>query len=358
MSIVAFSGFTFAPPVDVSSGVPTISTIILNGAADKCAVVFQVPKTGTLDWFEFLLAAVTNNPDNGLRLSFQTVDVATGLPDGTQDQFFDATGALSAGWFVPSQVLTHDGSGGGTKRSVTRGELIACVIEFVSFVASDQVSVGLVGRARALNQPYVVDGSSGSYSIQSLLTPNFVLKYSDGTYGELPWPAMPVSAFNTRTFNSGSTPDERGLLFQVPAPCRVSGAWLRGDFDGDFDLVLYDAADSVVASVSVDKDVRSAANGQSSEHLFSSSVTLTANVNYRLVVKPTSVTNLSFYDSTVPSALLGVIAGGSTWMGTSRTDAGAWTDANTIRPWIGPLFDGIDNGAGSGGGASAHASFG
>ena len=78
---------------------------------------------------------------------------------------------------------------------------------------------------------------------------------------------------------------------------------------------------------------------------------LTANTYYRLVVKPTTANNITVVDYTFASvALMDAISGGQYCHKTERTDAGAWTDTTTRRPWMGFLIDQLDDGVGGSGG--------
>jgi hypothetical protein len=65
-----------------SIGVGT--TFQINASGELVAMVFRAPKTGNLSRFEAYIGAASNVPDNGLRFSFQDVDLSTGLPDAGQ----------------------------------------------------------------------------------------------------------------------------------------------------------------------------------------------------------------------------------------------------------------------------------
>lgn len=337
-------------PPEANNTFVTFTTFPMNASADKMAFIFMVPKDGTLDWFEFRTGAVGNNPDNGVRFSWQDIDATSGFPDGGVDQFAIKTNPAATTWTTPDNVMTNDGTGGGTKRTVSAGQMLAAVIDFASFVAGDSFEVSTPSHATAVwSNHYTADGSSGAYT-KSSRPPMFAVKYSDGTFAEFPLPIMPMSAAGTATsFNNTSTPDERALRFQVPVSCRCVGAWFLADGDGDADIVLYDDASSVLVSASIDPDVRIDANVR---HYFVrwDAQTLSANTTYRIAIKPTSATNLIAYHVTVASnGMLAAVPGGIEWYLSTRTDAGAWTDTTTARPMIGLTIDGYDVGAGGGG---------
>jgi hypothetical protein len=332
------------------TGVLSFASILLDASAEKFAVILRVPKTGTLHSFEFRTGAVGNNPDNGIRLSFQDVSLTTGDPDGTQDQYCDITASLSAStWQVPPNALTDDGTSGGNKRSVTAGDLVACVVEYVSFTASDSFNISMVSPI-AVQQEHYGDHYTASWAKQTGAAPSLALKYDDGTYGEFDVVAWPISAVSSLSYGNGSTPDEYALRFQVPIACRAGGCWVVSDLDGAADVVLYDASNTVLASVSLDPDVRAAGSTQHFTETFSTSVELSANTTYRLALKPTSATTLTLPAFDVnTAALMACVSGGAEWYRSSRTDAGAWTDTTTSRPLMGLIFDGFESGGATGG---------
>jgi len=351
MAITALPGPIPMPGL-YAIGATAYATTTIDATAEKVAWIFQVPRTGTLEWFEFRIGTFTQCT-NGLRLSFQDVSVTAGEPDGTLDQFCDITSGLAANtWQTPPHALTHDGTGGGTKRSVTAGQWLACVVQFVSFAASDSLLVSRTLSPATDSSMYAIDFVASWTTRPGPLV--LALKYSDGTYSPVStYPSGPWKTLNTQTFNSGSTPDERGIVFVLPMAMRVVGAWLRGDLDQVCDLVLYDSSDAVLASYTNDPDIRGTTTGQCLSYLFATSVTLTAGATYRLVLKPTTGSSVVLYDADVESsARLQAMATGVNWYGTSRTNAGAWTDTDTTVAFLGLIVDGVDTTVGSGGGGA------
>lgn len=358
MSITSFGGPLWIPnpPILGTGGAAGFATAItINASGDRMGWVFQCPKSGTLDWFEFLLTTFTQ-ATNGLRVSFQTVDPTNGNPDGTQDQFRDITSGLASGnWMTPPGVMTHDGTNGGVKRTVTAGEWIACVIDFVSWAASDSVGItpgwNLVVADNLL--AYVANASTGTYAKNDGCG-IFALKYADGTYAQFPlFASVPAKTTTTTTFNSGSTPDERGLRFTIPIAARMLGGWVRLDADAACDIVLYDSGGAVVAGpLAIDSDIRQQTTGQNAPFIWPAPVDLAASSVYRLVVKP-GASNISLYQVTVESnARLGAFPLGTSAHLTTRTDAGAFSDTDTAYPLMGLLLNGFDTTGGVGGGVS------
>lgn len=367
MAIVALSQGTLWIPNSANFGaaVPGFGSAGgLTAANSRVACVFQVPKTGTLDWFEIRQQANTNTPDNGVRFSFQDID-ASGNPDDTEDQYSVVTTGFAAGaWLVPPSYMGAGGPGSGAKRSVTKGEWLACSLRFESFVASDNITIsGHDNTSRVpgnwmLNTYWATSADAGvTYSKTEVEQLNFALKYDDGTYAYLDAPHGAYSAVATQTFNSGSTPDERGLLFQIPFVARLAGISARVAPSAAFDVVLYDAASGVLITETIPFANSYATSGANAFYRFATPQSLSINVNYRAVIKP-GASNVTMYDYQFnASAIRAANPGGSTWQLTTRTNAGAWSETDTSLPILGLVFDGFDDGTGGSGGGEHSAVF-
>lgn len=341
--------FTGPLPSYVSAGI-TLST-----AAGRQAFIFQVPKTGTLDWFEVMQLSNTNTPDNGIRFAF--MDLTAGKPDNTEDQYSVVTAGFGTNaWLVPPSYMGSTGPGSGSKRSVTKGDWIACQLRFENFVASDSVIFGTMSISGKPESNYALNAYIGTstnsgtaWTVTNVGTISIALKYSDGTYAQFEWPHICPTVMNTRAYNSASTPDERGFLFQLPFPARIKGCWIRTNSANAFDIVLYDAADTPLVTLAPTVANVYSATGANAFYLFSTSQAISKNSNYRLVVKP-GASSITTYDMDFnSSAIRSANVPDSTWMSTSRTNAGAWTDTNTNFPFMGLVLDGFDDAGGGGG---------
>lgn len=349
MAIITVPEFMVPPfPSLLSVGsIPAFGAFTLSASAHKTAAVVVAPYTGTLDWFEYPVGTVSNNPDNGLRSSFQSLTGASpATPDGTQSQYRDITGTFSSNsWAVPPGPMTDDGTDTGVKRSVTRGAAFACVIEYVNFVTGDSIQLrNLVApTGMALQSIYYLSFTAAWTAVNNRY-PIIGLKYSDGAYYQIPY-MLPAVAFNTHAFNSSSTPDERAHRFQVPVPRRISGVYLYVDADNAFDLVLYDAGGSTLTTATVPVAVRYSTSPQWWYIPFPTPVEVAANTTYRASVKPTTTSNIVVYSMDVNSnALLGMVGTGTETYVSTRTDAGPWTDVMTQQLFMHLMFDGEENG--------------
>jgi len=347
-------GLWIPTPIPWGTATPAFGNILLDASAEKAAFIIQVPKTGTLQRFEFLTGTAVQTPANGLKCSFQDVDLATGDPDGTIDQFRPSVSSGTDVWVVPG-VITSDGTDSGTKRSVTRGERLACVVEFQSFLAGDSINIRVVNLDANVfmgNPPYPDQFTAAWSKLSEGLV--MALRYDDGTYETILGACYPFEQIGSDAFNIDSGGgDEIGLAFSFESPVRVGGYYMRADLDAVADLVLYDK-DGVTAldTMSLDPDVRTTAGSQ--YHIVRSPTDrlLDANDVYRVILKPTTTTNVNLSNfSTNGADLLNTMEGGSKWYYTLRVNNGTWADSLSQRPFMGIIVTGIDHdiSGGSGG---------
>lgn len=342
MSITGINALIALPPDFYLGGNITFQgTFYLNGTnPQRFAFIFQAPETGNIDLVEMYIGFVSGA--NDIRISIQDVD-ASGLPDGTDDAY--KVSSKATGW--QSYALTSTGAGGGSKKAVTRGSFYAIVGKWESTQSGgfEPHQLHTAGNLDMLGGTYCLshNGSSWSKTVGQTVYPNLAIKYDDGSYYPI-INALPATAFSAEAYASNSTPDERGLYFIPQIPIRVRGFWLEGVLGNNLDVVLYDSSNNVLATYTHDPDYSSSAT-RYARFLFSSSVDLTAAATYRLVLKPTSTSNVSLYVATANSAaLIGMWPMGANWHYTARTDAGSWSQTTTKRPLIGPLVDGFDLG--------------
>lgn len=322
------------------------AAMTLDASGELAAAVLQAPKTGSIRKVHFRTGTVTTATDTDVRI--ETVDAATGNPSGTlfgtTTNVTVASGSLSANTWITTGNLTADAS-------VTKGDRLAVVVAPSGSPNYQVVRIG-GGYQADVGFPYATHFASSSWTKSDAATPVVALEYSDGSFACMPY-VTPFTAVNTHTVGTGSTPDEVALKFQLAAPVRATGAWLRIDGDADYDVILYDSDGSTsLASVSVDADIRSSA-GQSAPTiaLFTGTASLTAATNYYLAIKPTTASTLTAYSFDVnAAAILDQMDGGQNFHWAQQTDAGGWSATTTRRPIMGLIIDGIDDGAGGGSG--------
>jgi hypothetical protein len=359
LAYVPVSGVFYPDPPPLTTGATTSSVIDATG--EKIAWIGRVwnkdRASKSIRKVGFRFGTVTKAGGSGLTVSLQNVDTANGppfQPDGTQDQTVaiangDA-GFASNSWYQTG-ALSAD-------RSVSFGELIAVVVEYDGSGRLGADAVNFTNPAASISPALQgVSLLTASWAAVAVL-PSIILEFSDGTFGTVE-SALPTSTgLSTVNVNSGSTPDEYAIEFQVPAAMKVDGGWFNATAaaGADFDITLYDAGGSSLASVSVDANtVRS--TSVSTTIVTFAEVTLAKNTTYRLAIKPTTANNITVVQFDVASAdHKQALPGGTSWNYTTRTDAGAWAAATTTRSLIGGLrISAIDDGTGSGSGGGSRA---
>jgi hypothetical protein len=111
-SLIPEHGDSNLPPVWLPANWGTLngnlqlSSTFLNASGERITCIVQAPKAGTLDWFEYRTSTVVDNPNNGMRSSFQAVDPAAGL--GTAS-------ASIAGWPARPRAYPGHACNGGCR---------------------------------------------------------------------------------------------------------------------------------------------------------------------------------------------------------------------------------------------------
>lgn len=328
-----------------------IATVfVIDAASEKAAVMFQAPKTGTINRIGFYVGAHTTGAT--LDCEVQTVSTTTIFPSGTKvgSSTTGTVATTATGWYEATL---------STGAAVNKGDRIALV------VAQPASSPG--NCAIGALDSWVYDTSSTNYPAGALYTSSWAAAgsfkrpiifpgYDDSTYGGV-FGSMPVTEVNTSfTLNTGSTPDEVGNVFTTVAPLRIVGARVfinPGGDSRDFTLKLYDSANSVLASETFDSASFHTGWTMWADLLFDAGVDTTAGL-HRMTILPTTASNATVSYLTIPNntTYAGVrhaMPGGVNTYWTQRTDAGSWTDTNTRFMGLVPLFDGVSDGAGGGG---------
>lgn len=341
MTVTSISGLLMHSGTPTST--PGYTQFVLDAAGEKLAFVLQAPKTGSIRKVGFRVGnVVTSATDTDVRI--ESVDATTGHPSGsllaTDTNVTVSSASITTDTWITTGALTADAA-------VTKGGVIAVVIApsgTPNFRLTAASNMPVMGFAYCDHYTTSYTKSSGS------VRPVVALEYSDGSYAYTPG-TIPASSMTTSTIRTGSTPDEIALKFKVAAPVRVGGFVLASTTTQDLDVILYDSDGTTsLATYSIDDDV--SINTVMGTYLFASSVQLTADTFYYLAMKPSVDTNQNVYYFDVASAaILDSMTGGQNWHYAERTNAGGWSATTTRRPWFGLIIDGVDDGAGSGGGA-------
>lgn len=305
----------------------------LNAAGQRVAFIARPPKLGSIRDVIFRLRIVTT--PGPILVSLQGVDPATGLPNGVVDQSGIVPEAeCKRGWVTATMNADRVVS------DLT--EPLAVVIELSPYVDGDivvQANNGLwVGSAYCATY----DGAAWT---KQYTGPVVFFRYSDGSYGKSL--DLQHGTYSGGTMHSGTTPNERGAVFQVPTSVRTVGAeWLGSDRDGDAVVTLYSESDQVLAQAAMPGALLSGQNTRRTHRVtWGSPVTLHANTTYRLTIRPTTTTSVTFFLAGVPSnEAMDQLPGGRLWYGTQRTFGGAWADEPARRYTLGLILDGVAGG--------------
>ena len=334
--------YLYYPPLPARcAGSPTNSGKVIDAAGEKQGGTFYATATATIRKVGFPVQLVTSSGDVDVRI--ETIDATTGLPSGTLvHASADATITISAtGW------NTAD-FGDGNGAPVTRGTQYAVVIQDNASSAPN-IQIGVSNNDQFSDFPYQL-GFVSSWAKVSNVNPIFSLEFADATYMVLPLNNQHVATAATSVFSNASSPDHRGLKFQVPFACRIAGCWTWFDMDGNADIKLYDSdGTTVLETQGVDKDIRRTTAGNIQIVWFDNSEILTIDTFYRIAVAPSTTTSIRYYNVSINStAIMDSLPGTSNWHSTSKKDAG-WTDVTSTRPVIGLIIDQLDNGVSAGG---------
>ncbi len=332
---------------------PGNTNFTLNAATDALEVVFTAADAVTITRLGFRQGALTGVAPV-FRVSLQGVD-ASGNPDGSiknsGNAYFDYTPTV--GNNTTFQWVTL-----GATYACARGEPLALVIARTSGTidGSNNCSFTATSAVGAVGTTYAIQNDAGSRTRQTVGA-NFGYGSASTAYG------LPALTPASTAFNSGSTPDELALYLTVPtAFCstyKIAGATLYAATTAGttFTLSLYDTdGTTVLQSVTPDTDHDQAAATARGRHVLfdeASLSTLTAGSTYRLAVIP-SASNVTLGSLVVAaSADLDAYPFGQAWAsGSSRTNAGAWTDSDVTRYGINPILADVTVPSGGSGGGS------
>lgn len=344
-------GMWIPKPPPFGTATPAFSSILMDASAEKVAFIFQVPRTGALDKFEFRIGASAQLPTNGLKVSFQTVNTLTGDPSGVVAQYRVVTGLSANSWVVPG-LLTDDGTDTGVKRSTARGGWLACVIEFQSFSASDVVNVSTLNLSSTalLAGPTYANHYTSAWAKQ---TSGMVmaLKYDDGTYEYIHGEIFPIKDLHA----AGGEGNDTGLAFSLPTDMLLGGVYARIVYNAALNdilsvIVTRESDGEVMDTLSVDSSaIQASTAAQTYFFRFHHDPALTdqaetllrANEVYILSIVPDVADTIGFYEFEVESAeMMDALEGGASF---HKWDIASQSHSLTRRPWMGLLLTGADH---------------
>lgn len=333
----------------------------LTAVNDYVSAIMQAEEDAVIDRVTGYVNVKAGAVSGTIRVGIQSVVTTTGLPSGTWLGFGDFTinSTNFPDFSTKEWILT-------TTATLTRGQYYAIVIFALSgtFNATDQISFYTVrgtgvGPSLAVF-PYtynVLGGVAGTKSTTALIA-NFGCGTGTRQYG------IGCSAGNVGSWNSGSSPNQRGMKFKLPASLctsfKVVGVRMAigpTNSASTWDLNLYDSASNVIQNRSyTNQEAFNTASLVMRDYYFDES-TLTAlspNTDYRIAVQATSATLGCATYLEVGSAWdcsSAFIPGGLFHL-TTRTGTGAWTDTTTSWMPMQLIIDDFTASGGTGGAAT------
>lgn len=323
---------------------PTFSSLLIDAAGEKAAIIFSASAAKSIHKIHFRTGTVTVG---------DTVDVRVETVDSAANG--DPTGTLWSANSNGSSVIASSDDNVWKTVTLTADALLAIgnvvAIVIVNGGAGGNINIATYGD-HATNFPYN-DLFTASWA-KGISLPVIVPEYSDGSFEPIFGYSQVGGPLNITAFNSGSTTNRIGNIFQLPFPARAKGAWAWVDADGDYTIKLYDSDGSTVlaTTATISNFQRQSTGAGPQFHPFTTTANLSASLNYRLAIVPSTVTNLSVYDFDVPAAgMLDMFAGGQS-MHASVFTSGAWVQTTTRRVYVGVFLDAFDDALtpGSGGG--------
>lgn len=303
------------------------------------------------------------------RVSLQGVN-GSGNPDGT----------IKGGGSPASKTFSPSGLGWATNSvfwitldnsyACARGEYLAMVLDYSSGTIGGLNSSSFHSAISSpkTHFPYTIHNDTGTRTNPNGM-PYFGYGSSTRKYG-----CVVRDSGNEVAFDLNSSPDERGLKFTIPAgwcdTYTLAGLrWMVGSglvAGGSTIITLYSGTDTTAANSTGAVTETTVQQTVTWDHDFSlkapqdgvatilfdesSLVTLYAGATYRIVLTPQGTQDTSIWQFQLPSADDGdTLEGQQDFVGTSRVNAGNWTDTATDRYLMKLLLSDITEPSGGGG---------
>lgn len=307
-----------------------------------------------------------------LQIGIQDADTANG-PAPRGDATFDVSATLVAGVDTISTTTYLATSMGSGSKTIAHGAQIAVVFKLAVTSGSQSIKVrgSNVYTVSGIVPTATLEAPAATFTAQAHC-PNLIIEADDGTFGTL-YGTMPFSVAPTvQTYKNNDATKEYGNILQFATPVQIDGFWVMGASStnaANFTIVLYSdplhaaAGPTIVESVAVDANTMGVAGG-SGRFIYlplDTIVTLSANTNYVVSMRPDVATNISLlYMDEATNAKMAVLPLGVNCYGVSRntidegTTAFSSISSGTRRFFIGVSVCGADDGAGSAGGMVRH----
>ena len=359
-----YPGWSTYLPATPITGIPALNSgLVMDAAGEMAAFIGHVwfaggPGTSKLvssagGAIQFKLGTITwAGAGSTLRVGLQDVSATSGPPavpdeDWTGEPYKDlvqGTDALSSDTWTTATLASGS-------RTITHGDLIAVVFDMTVRNGADSIIVQGLNVPALQHRPLSSHKTGGTWNVTNTVLPNVVITCNDGTLASIDG-AIPVSTVTTRTFNTGSTPDEYGNIITIPFDCKIDELFAAIDPDNEFEFNFYSTALGTPVQeqeLVIDPNQVTSTSGRPITAMIGSEE-LAAGASYAVTIRPTTASSVSTYEFTVASA--GHFAfwpGGTNIYKCSRSnDTGVFTTDTAARILCGIKVYQIDDGTGPG----------
>lgn len=309
------------------------------------------------------------NASSEFRVGIQGVNTSgpVAQPNGTWGAYAAITTAANSSPVLSSDDQWIEAVPTSGSSTLSEGDLIAVVFDFVTRAGSDSINIatGIAGHPAILPTTNAYVGTPAwqtSAASGAGQFPNVVITFSDGTLGTIDG-IYTLGTAAALTWNSSSTPDERGMIFQVPFDCKIDALWchLRTvDATSDCTLKLSSSPTSgrtPLASVSLDAaQLGAAATDGIAVARLASEVALSANTDYCVSLLATGAGNIRFTGQTLGAATHRCFFPGGTTLQSATAKSGAdfASASSTLMFPIGVRLSQVQGNSAPGGGLLTH----
>jgi hypothetical protein len=327
----------------VSNGPSAGSANSQTAAGHYAAYAFVAREDMVVSHVAFRCNAASGSPTIDVRI--ETLDPATGLPNGLWATNTNLSGVSVASTTNYISTLT-------AAATITKGQTFCVKFAYVSGTSFGLGVVSGVVSPTTSALPYQILNTGSPAKAILAVQPVIGFGSSSTAFYQVPG-VIPITVYAAGAFNNTSSA-KRGILFTPPMDCRIIGVrWFNGGATGDYNAVVLtgDASGTELSSSST------AFEGNNNSENFTSAmtvyfdnpVTADAGTAYRVVIEPSSATNVNVSTYTLPSAdYFSATPAKSTAVYTAY--AGSWTDSTTQLPLMDIIIDQVDDGTGTGGG--------
>lgn len=348
MSLVALPGVIEYPSKLFGARSLLWANDVIDATGEMVANICLTPKSGNIRKIGILTGTVTTPQTLDCRIETLGTD---GNPSGSlwavNTNGSQATPASNTWYWV---TLTADAA-------VTAGDYFAIVINYTATVGNLSMIYRITGLYHSNLYSTFRDGA-GTWFRNAGQVGAFAVEFADGSRTHVGTYPASVATPISEAINTGTTPDEVGILFSLPFTAKCVGAVFRTiKASTTVAVKLYDSDGTTVleSKTGIDLDIANNATNEAFYAMWDTQVTLSANTNYRITLLPEAATSITVYRVTVDSAgTRDAWPGGDDFQKTHRTDAGEWTNTTTQIPQIALLLSHLDDGSGGGAGGGGH----